>query len=112
MHGELPARHQVLIPVKTKDRDSRTGLFESTRTPGGVLMSKTVVDGDKEGGFWVKAVNLSDENVMLFKNQKVGIPSDIDDCSEPLDIWTDCLTVSYISDDLRKEDLKEFGIDF
>ena len=46
---ELPARHQVLIPMKTEDGDSRTGLYEPTRTPGGVLMSKTVVDGDKEG---------------------------------------------------------------
>ena len=45
---ELPARHQVLIPMRTKDRDSRTGLFESTRAPGGVLMSKTVVDSDKK----------------------------------------------------------------
>lgn len=39
---------------KTKDAESRTGLFESTRTPGGVLLSKAVVDGDKDGGFWVK----------------------------------------------------------
>lgn len=110
---ELPARHQILIPMKTKDGDSRTGLFESTRAPGGVLMSKTVVVGDKEGGFWVKAVNLSDENVMLFKNQKVGILSDIDDCSEPLDIGskTDCPTVSCISDDLQKVSLEELGID-
>ena len=46
---ELPARHQVLIPTKTKYGDSRTGLFESTRTPSGVLLSKTVVDGDKDG---------------------------------------------------------------
>ena len=63
--------------MKTKDGDSRTGLFKSTWTPGGVLLSKTVVDGDKDGGFWVKAVNLSDENVMLFKNQKVGNLTDI-----------------------------------
>ena len=40
---ELPARHQALIPVKTTDGDSTTGLFESTRTPGGVLLSKTVL---------------------------------------------------------------------
>ena len=105
---ELPARHQALIPMKTKDGDSRTGLFESTRTPGGVLLSKTVVDGDKAGGFWVKAVNLSDENVMLFKNQKVGILTDIVDCSVPLNTssGTDCPTVSYVSDDLHKKTLK------
>ena len=60
---ELPARNQVLIPMGTKDGDCRVGLFESTRTPGGVLMTKTVVD--QSGGFWVKAVNLSDETVML-----------------------------------------------
>ena len=50
---ELPARNQVLIPMRTKDVDHRVGLFESTRAPGGVLMNKTVVD--KSGGFWVKA---------------------------------------------------------
>ena len=60
--------------------------FESTRTPGGVLITKTVVDSDKSGGFWVKAVNLSDETVMLFKNQKVGIITDIVDCSDPLNL--------------------------
>ena len=83
---ELPARNQVLIPMRTKDGDCRVGLFESTRTPGGVLMTKTVVDSDKSGGFWVKAVNLSDETVMLFKNQKVGIITDIVDCSGPLNL--------------------------
>ena len=109
---ELPARHQVLIPMRTKDGDSRTGLFESTRAPGGVLMSKTVVDSDKNGGFWVKAVNLSDENVMLFKNQKVGIVTDIDDCSEPFNLAmeTDCPTVSYMADDLAKGSFEELGI--
>lgn len=49
---KLRARHQVLIPMRTKDGDSSTGLFESTRTPGGILMSKTVVDGDRNGAFW------------------------------------------------------------
>ena len=78
-----------------------------------MLLSKTVVDGDKDGGFWVKAVNLSDENVMLFKNQKVGILTDIIDCSESLDIssGTDCPTVSYVSDDLHKGNLEDVGID-
>jgi len=111
---ELPARHQVLIPVQTKDGDSGTGLFWSTRTPGGVLMTKTVIDGEKNGGFWAKAVNLSDENVMLFKNQKVGILIDIDDdCSESFNLTseTDCPTVSYISGDLHKGNLEELGID-
>lgn len=44
----------------------------------------------------MKAVNLSDKSVMLFKNQKVGILSDVDDFSEPLDraSGTDCPTVS------------------
>ena len=54
---KLLARHQVLFPMKTEDGDSRTGLLEST-SPGGMLMSKTFVAGDKEGGFWVKAVKL------------------------------------------------------
>ena len=46
MHSGTPARNQVLIPMRTKDRDCMVGLFESTRTPGGVLMTKTVVDSD------------------------------------------------------------------
>ena len=78
-----------------------------------MLLSKTVVDGEKDGGFWVKAVNLSDENVMLFKNQKVGILTDIVDCSVPLNTssGTDCPTVSYVSDDLHKRNLEGVGID-
>ena len=110
---EFSARHQVLIPMKTKYGDSRTGLFESTRTPGEVLFSKTVVDGDKDGGFWVKAVKLSDENVMLFNNPKIGILIDIVECSEPLNISseTDSPTVSYVSDDLHKGNLEDVGID-
>jgi len=73
------------------------------------LLSKTVVDGDKDGG----SVNLSDENVMLFKNQKVGILTDIVDCSVPLNTssGTDCPTVSYVSDDLHKRNLEDVGID-
>ena len=45
-------------------------------------MSTMAVDGDKDGCFWLKAVNLSDQNMMLFKNQKVEIVTDIDDCSD------------------------------
>ena len=61
----------------------------------------------------MKAVNLSDENVMLFKNQKAGILTDIADCSELLDIssGSDCPTVSYVSDDLHKGNLEDVGID-
>ena len=47
---ELPA--SLLMPMRTKDRDSRVGLFDSTRAPGGVVMTKTVFDSDKCGGFW------------------------------------------------------------
>ena len=110
---ELPARNQVLIPMGTKDGDCRVGLFESTRTPGGVLMTKTVVDSDKSGGFWGKAVNLSDETVMLFKNQKVGIITDIVDCSGPLNLspGEDGPTMSYITKDISERHVKELGID-
>ena len=110
---ELPARNQVLIPMRTKDGDCRVGLFESTRTPGGVLMTKTVVDSDRSGGFGVKAVNLSDETVMLFKNQKVRIITDIVDCSDPLNLSPekDGPTVSYITNDISEGDVKELGID-
>ena len=89
------------------------GCLNPQGPPGGVLLSTTVVDGDKHGGFWAKAVNLSDENVMLFKNQKVGILTDIVDCSEPLKISseTDCPTVSYVSDNLHKGNLEDVAID-
>ena len=76
-------------------------------------MCDTVVDSDKNGGFWVKAVNLSDESVMLFKNQKVGIITDIVDCSGSLNLSQekDGPTVSYIENDLSKGSLEELGID-
>ena len=50
--------------------------------------------------------------VMLFKNQKVGIVTDIDDCSEPFNLAmeTDCPTVSYMADDLPKGSFEELGI--
>ena len=67
---ELPARHQLVIPMRTKDRTSRDGIFESCKTPGGVLLTKTVVQPSKDGSFLVKAVNLNFQNVTLFKNQK------------------------------------------
>ena len=44
---------------------------KSTRTSGGVLMSKTVVDTDKEGHFGVNAVSLSNENVMQLRTRKL-----------------------------------------
>ena len=61
----------------------------------------------------MKAVNLFNENVMLFKNQKVGILTDIVDCSEPLNISseTDCPAVSYVSDNLHKGNLEDVGTD-
>jgi len=76
-------------------------------------MTKTVVDSDKSGGFWVKAVNLSDETVMLFKNQKVGVITDIIDCSGPLNLSPekDSPTVSYITNDISEGHVKELGID-
>ncbi|PFX12147.1 Retrovirus-related Pol polyprotein from transposon 17.6 [Stylophora pistillata] len=110
---ELPARSQVLIPMRTKDRDCRGGFFESTRAPGGVLITKTVVDSDKNGRFWVKAVNLSDESVTLFKNQKVGIITDIAECSDPVNSppYRDGPIVSSITKEPSKGNLEEFGID-
>ena len=51
---ELPARHQILIQMRTKDRASRDGIFESGKTPGGVLLAKTVVQPSKDGRFMVK----------------------------------------------------------
>jgi hypothetical protein len=53
---ELPARHKAIIPMRTKDRNCKSGLFEPTKTPGGVLLSKTAVEGGKDGSFGVQAV--------------------------------------------------------
>ena len=64
---ELPARHQVIIPMRMKDKGCKCGLFELTKTPGGVLLSKTAVQGGKDGCFWVKAVNLAANSVTYLK---------------------------------------------
>ena len=69
--------------MRTKDKSPKSGLFEPTTTPGGVLLSKTVVQGGKDGCFWVKAVNLTANSVTIFKNQRTGIISQIEDVSEP-----------------------------
>ena len=73
---ELPARHQVIIPMRTKDKSCKCGLFQPTKTPDGVFLSKTAVQGGKDGCFWVKAVT-------IFENQRTGIISQIEDMSEP-----------------------------
>ena len=80
---ELPARHQVIISMRTKDKSCKCGLFEPTKTPGGVLLSKTAVQGEKDGCFGVKAVNLTANSVTIFKNQRTGTISQIEDMSEP-----------------------------
>ncbi|CAB4040862.1 Hypothetical predicted protein, partial [Paramuricea clavata] len=48
---ELPARRQAIIPMHTKDKSFGSSLFEPTKTPGGVLLSKTAVEGGKDGPF-------------------------------------------------------------
>ena len=78
---ELPPRHQVIIPLRTKDKSCKNGVFEPTKTPGGVLLSKTAVQGGKDGSFWVKAVNLTSNSVTIFKNQRTGTISEIEDMS-------------------------------
>ena len=44
-----------------------------------MLLTKTVVQPSKDGSFLVKAVNLNFQNVTLFKNQKIGKLSDIEE---------------------------------
>ena len=51
---------------------------------GGVLLSKTAVEGGKDGSFWVRAVNFTSNHVTLYKTQRTGIISEIEDMSEPL----------------------------
>ena len=53
--------------------------FESSKTPGGVLLAKTVLQPSKDGCFMVKAVNLNFRNVTLFKNKKIGKLSEIEE---------------------------------
>ena len=61
----------------------------------------------------MKAINLSDETAILFKNQKVGIITDIVDCSDPLNLSReeDGPTVSHITNDTPVGHVKELGID-
>ena len=63
-----------MIPMRCKEK--KTGLFESTRTPSGVLLKKTVVD-NSDCNFWIKAVNLTETPVTLYKNQRVGVITEI-----------------------------------
>ena len=46
---ELPARHQVIISMRTKDKSCKCSLFEPAKTPGGVLLSKQQCKGEKMG---------------------------------------------------------------
>ena len=84
---EQPARHQAVIPMRSKDKSCKSGLFEPTKTPGGVLLSKTAVEGGKDESLGVRAVNLTSHPVTLYKNQRTGIISEIEDMSEPLHLY-------------------------
>lgn len=110
---ELPARHQVLIPMCTKDKDPKDDLFESTKTPGGVLMTKTAVKGSKDSSFWVKAINLTFDTVTIFKNQRTCVLSDIEDISKPMNanIKKQIPSVSSNKNENNIESLKELEID-
>ena len=112
---ELPARHRAIIPMRTKDRSCKSGLFEPTKTPGGVLLSKTAVEGGKDGSFWVRAVNLTSNPVTLYKNQRTGIISEIEDMSEPLHLnpREETSTVSNVRTDhgCATSMLSEIGVD-
>ena len=65
-------------------KGNQTVLFESARTPGGVLLSKTLISSNQYGDFWVKAVNLSQSPITLYKNQKLGTVTAMDSVSEHL----------------------------
>ena len=110
----LPARHQVIIPMRTKDKSCKGGLFEPTKTPGGILMSKTAVQGGKDGSFWVRAVNLTSDPVTIFKNQRTGVLSEVEDISKPffLNAGRETPTVSNVKADGQTENkLRELGVD-
>ena len=113
--AELPARQQVIIPIRTKYKSCKCGLFEPTKTPDGVLLSKTAVQGGKDGCFWVKAVNLTPNSVTIFKNQRTGIISQIEDMSEPfhLNSKKETSAVSSVKTHNSKTTvtLKEIGVD-
>ena len=76
---ELPARHQILVSLRTQDRTTHDGIFESHKTPGGVLPKKGVVQPKRDGSFLVQAVNLNPQPVTLFKNQKIETLSSFDE---------------------------------
>ena len=84
---EIPGRHQILVSLRTQDRTTHDGVFESHKTPGGVLLKKAVVQPKRGGSFLVQAVNLNPQPVTLFKNQKIGTLSSFD---EVLNNSSDC----------------------
>ena len=67
--------------MRTQDKTTHDGVFESHKTPGGVLLKKAVVQPKRDGSFLVQAVNLNPQPVTLFKNQKIGTLSSFDEVS-------------------------------
>ena len=104
---ELPATHRVMIPMRSKEKKS--GLFESTRAPIGVLLTKTMVDSS-DCNFWVKAVNLTETSVMLYKNQRAGVNTEVDCVSDPLKD-KETLSMSQVNTQRDEDIIEKRGID-
>ena len=83
--------------------------------PGGVLLSKTAVEGGKDESFGIRAVNLTSNPVTLYKNQRTGIISEIEDMSEPLHLYPreETSTVSNVRTEhgFATSMLSEIGVD-
>ena len=95
----LPPRSQILIPMRSKDKLSTdTGIFE-----GGVLFSKSVNNGDQHGQFWARAVNLTNETLNIFKNQRVGTISSVQSISP-------CINVHSEGDKAVPQKLRDLGV--
>ncbi len=89
-------------------------MFESCKTPGGVLLTKTVVQPSNDGSFFVKAVNLNYQNVTLFKNKKNGTLSGIKQIFDTADYSQTSNDKNPTISAIHSKDinlLKEIGVD-
>ena len=71
---ELPARHQVIIPMRRKDKSCKCGLLEPTKTPGGVIVEENSSVREKRWMFLGQSCK---------KKQRMGVIFLIEDMSEP-----------------------------
>ena len=60
--------------------------------------------------FWVKAVNLTETSVMLYKNQRAGVNTEVDCVSDPLKD-KETLSMSQVNTQRDEDIIEKRGID-